>query len=393
MNNLHSTPGGIYVHIPFCERKCPYCDFYSITDLSLRKGFIDALEREIEMTDAGALHFDSLYIGGGTPSLLVPDDIGRIVDTVLEAFTFSADVEITLEVNPATVDFDKIGGYRQAGINRLNIGVQSFQNRNLKFLGRIHNSTEAEEAVTLARKAGFDNIGLDLIYGLPGQTRAEWIGDLRRAVDLHPEHLSCYMLTFETGTPLDINRQQGRVVPLPEAEVGRLFELTVEFLQDHGYCQYEISNFGAVRAPAGEPMVSRHNQKYWTFAPYLGFGPGAHSFVAPERYWKYRDVSLYMQYLAAGRLPVEEKERLTGEQLMIEAIYLGLRMTRGIDLDKFTAMFNLDFRHVFQETIAGFEKDGLLTVSNRYCFLTRKGMALLDSITPAFTSQDIKLLS
>lgn len=140
-------------------------------------------------------------------------------------------------------------------------------------------------------------------------------------------------------------------------------------------------------------MVSRHNQKYWTFAPYLGFGPGAHSFVAPERYWKYRDVSLYMQYLAAGRLPVEEKERLTGEQLMIEAIYLGLRMTRGIDLDKFTAMFNLDFRHVFQETIAGFEKDGLLTVSNSYCFLTRKGMALLDSITPAFTSQDIKLLS
>ena len=393
MSDLHTTPGGIYVHIPFCERKCPYCDFYSITDLSLRKGFIDALEREIEMTDAGALHFDSLYIGGGTPSVLVSDDIGRVVDTVLEAFTFSADVEITLEVNPGTVDSDKIGGYRQAGINRLNIGVQSFQNQHLKFLGRIHNSDEAEKSIALGRKAGFDNIGLDLIYGLPGQTREEWIGDLRRAVDFHPEHLSCYMLTYETGTPLDIDRQQGRVVPLPDADVGRLFEVTVEFLQDHGYRQYEISNFGAFKAPGGEPMVSRHNQKYWTFAPYLGFGPGAHSFVASERYWNHRDVGFYMQYLTDGRLPVEEKERLTGEQLMIEVIYLGLRMTRGIDLDKFTAMFNLDFRQVFPETIAGFEKDGLLTVSNGYCFLTRKGMALLDSITAAFTSQNLNLPS
>ncbi|MEA3307761.1 MAG: radical SAM family heme chaperone HemW, partial [Elusimicrobiota bacterium] len=204
---------GIYFHIPFCVKKCPYCDFYSTTDLSLKEAFLKALIHEMRMYQGFSFLFDTIYIGGGTPSVLTAEDIGKIIEAARQFFKISADVEITVEVNPGAVDQERFAGYKSAGVNRINIGAQSFQETNLAFLGRIHSGKDINSAVKLARKAGFDNMGLDFIYGIPGQTKKSWLLDLQKAVDLKPEHLSCYMLTYEPGTPMYKDRQEARFFP------------------------------------------------------------------------------------------------------------------------------------------------------------------------------------
>ena len=281
---MEKQPAGIYIHVPFCVKKCRYCDFYSITDLSLRRDFTNALISEIKMApDPGPA--DSLYFGGGTPSVLDTVEIERIVAAVLERFSFNPDSEITLEANPGTVDEKKLPGFKAAGINRLNLGIQSFNKEALAFLGRIHTTEESTRAVEAARAAGFDNLGLDLIYGLPGQTAKDLQRDLEKAAAFNPEHLSCYLLTYEKGTLLDKDREKGLVLPLPESRAADLFSLTRDLLDHLGYEQYEISNFAR-----SERYRSRHNRKYWTFAPYIGLGPAAHGFVNNHRYGNIPDV-------------------------------------------------------------------------------------------------------
>ena len=389
MRDTAAKPAGLYVHIPFCLKKCRYCDFYSISDLSLRARFLTALIREMQMASRRALVFDTIYIGGGTPSVLETKAVGQVFDASAEFFKLASDSEITLEVNPGTVTLESLKAYRDFGVNRLNIGVQSFNENCLAFLGRIHTVSEARMSFELARRAGFDNIGLDLIYGVPGQDKANWLLDLATAVEIEPEHLSCYMLTYEPGTPLQQELKAGRISQTAEKTVAELFFTTIEFLTAHGFFHYEISNFARLSGPGHKAKTSRHNLKYWSFAPYIGLGPSAHSFIEPERYWNQRSVTKYMRQIEAGQTAMAQKERLTQEQMMMEAIFLGLRTSKGIDLVDFERRFGIDFRMAFHDTIADFENERLLKIAGTHCRLTSKGMILLDGITAAFTNQDI----
>jgi len=382
-------PAGLYIHIPFCVKKCPYCDFYSISDGSLHLAFVNALISEMRMTRDPNLTFDTLYMGGGTPSVLDAKTIKKIIETARQSYEILPHAEITLEVNPGTVSLKQFEGYRCSGVNRLNIGVQSFDPVNLQFLGRIHSGRDAHAAVTWAQKAGFENMGLDLIYGIPSQTKKSWLMDLKLAVESEPQHLSCYILSFEPGTPLYRDRQEGRLKPLAEPQVCELFETTLEFLSHHGYVQYEVSNFAhqsmnSFGLKGAERNRSRHNMKYWKFAPYIGLGPSAHSFLEPKRYWNCADVEKYIQDLDAEKLPLAGEERLSMEQLMIEAIYLGLRQTKGILIDGFDKKFDVSFKTMFEEIIANLEARGLAEPSQNRCALTSKGMLYLDSIAAMF---------
>lgn len=367
--------GGIYIHIPFCIRKCPYCDFYSVTDVSRQDEFVQALMREIRLYQGGSGNFDTVYFGGGTPSILAPEAVGRILETVMQTFSAASDTEITLEVNPGTVNHRSLAEFRQVGINRLNIGVQSFRADALRFLGRIHTADEAARVIGQAGDVGFDNIGLDLIYGLPDQTASDWRADVCRALEFTPEHLSCYMLTYEAGTPMDLARKQGLFRPLADDPAGDLFDLTSDLLQARGYEHYEISNYA--RTPS---LRSRHNQKYWDFTPYLGFGPSAHAFNPPRRYWNHRDLRAWLADLDQGRRPVQGEERLTREQHITEALYLGLRRVEGIDIREFDRVFGECFVRRYADGIEQLIQMKCIELSPDACRLTRKGMRYLDSI-------------
>jgi len=350
---------------------------------------MDALISEMRMTRDPNLTFDTLYMGGGTPSVLDAKTIEKIIETSRQSYEIFPHAEITLEVNPGTVSLKQFEEYRFSGVNRINIGVQSFDPMNLQFLGRIHSGRDAHNAVTWAQKAGFENLGLDLIYGIPNQTKKSWLRDLKLAIEFEPRHLSCYILSFEPGTPLYRDRQAGRLKPLAEPQVCELFETTLEFLSDHGYVQYEISNFARESMNSSGLKIdgdnrSRHNMKYWKFVSYIGLGPSAHSFLEPKRYWNCADVKKYIQDLDAGRLPCAGVERLSMEQLMIEAIYLGLRQTKGILIDVFDKKFVVTFKIMFKDAIDVLESKGLIEVSQNRCALTSRGMLYLDSIAAMF---------
>jgi oxygen-independent coproporphyrinogen-3 oxidase len=374
--------GGIYVHIPFCLRKCVYCDFFSIADLSLKPAFLEALSSEISAAEPGPLVFDTIYLGGGTPSILEPAEVKGIIEDLFSKFRFEGSVEVTLEANPGTVDFKKLKGFRSAGVNRLNIGAQSFQEKNLALLGRIHSAEQAHAALSNARRAGFEDVGLDLMYGLPSQAFHDWTADLENALVHRPEHIACYMLTVEPETPLAEEQLRGRFQPAPEGDVAELFMATSEFLTARGFRHYEISNYARCGADRSEGVrVSRHNSKYWTHAPYLGFGPAAHSFLPPNRFWNHRDVQHYVDEVRAARRPVAGTEVLTADQEMTEAIMLGLRTAAGVDLPGFKKRFGVDFMQVHGDAVAGLQSQGLLRLEDERCAPTRRGMLFLNTVT------------
>lgn len=392
LNRKHlpiTSAGGLYIHIPFCVRKCPYCDFYSIADDTLVPVFIPSLIKEMEKASPIQIPMDTLYFGGGTPSIIRPSDIDRLIQTAYRVFSLSSEAEITIEANPGTIGLRQLEDLRHAGINRINIGVQSFQKKQLQFLGRIHSENEARKAIKQARQAGYNHLGLDLIYGMPGQSRSDWLNDLKEAVEFSPEHLSCYMLTYEPDTPLDMARKKGRLFLPDDGQLADLFETTCQFLKAHAYHQYEISNFE--RSDPGGLRInrSRHNQKYWNYSPYLGFGPSAHSFIEPIRYWNIRDVETYIVRLDSGHSVMAGQETLTLHQQMIEWIYLGLRQTDGISIERFNRKFNRDFHTLFEPIIIDLEEKGLIKTNQTVCALTLSGMLLCDSITDRFVSYDM----
>ena len=381
-----TAPAGIYVHIPFCVQKCLYCDFYSVTDFSILDKFLQSLTHEIALTES-SLKFDSLYIGGGTPSVLPAADIGRLIDQIRRHFDLPASAEITIEVNPGTVTPETLAAYRDQGITRLNIGVQSFQDTYLKWLGRIHSADDARNAVRWARSSGFESIGIDLIYGLPEQNRQTWKADLHHAASFYPEHLSCYMLTCEPGTPLDLMRQNQCYTVMDDDYICDLFQTTCADLSALNYTQYEISNFALINSDSLSSNRSRHNQKYWKDVSYLGFGPSAHSYIFPVRYQNHRNIHTYMAELGNGNLPVAETEILTLEQQLIEIIFLGLRTSEGISIRRFEKKSEICFRNIFQDILSDTDLKPLITLTSEHCSLTPQGMLLMDTIAGMFVDR------
>lgn len=338
--------------------------------------FVPALKKELTLAVAELSRFDTVYLGGGTPSLLKADLIDEIIATAYRLFPIMPAAEITIEVNPGTVTVAELRNYRNVGVNRINIGVQSFQDKNLKFLGRIHTAQEAFKAFKMARSAGFDNIGLDLIYAIPGQTRTSWLRDMEAVIALEPEHLSAYTLTYESGTAIYANLEAKRFTPLSDRSVAEMIETTVSYLTGQGYIHYEISNF----ARSNETR-SKHNQKYWSHIPYIGFGPSAHSFVGNKRSWNYSDTERYIAEVESGVLPLEGQEILTEEQRLIETIYLGLRKSEGIDLNRFQAVFGKAQFAKLDAIIEPLRKKGYIADTPGRWVLSPEGMLMHESIT------------
>ncbi len=373
---------GIYIHIPFCESKCGYCDFYSITDLKYQNEFLVSLENEITIYAdeyKNGQIFDTIYIGGGTPSILSTEQIVRILNLLNENFKITNDAEITIEINPGTVDQSKLYAIRNAGINRLSIGVQSFQENDLQFLERIHNVNQSLKSVKLAKDIGFENISIDLIYALPGQTLQNWESSLKRAIELNPEHISAYNLTIEKGTPFNDFKNKSRLKTLSESQENDFFNCTDSMLTGAGYKHYEISSFAR-----DEKYISKHNYKYWQHNHYLGFGPSAHSFWNNQRWGNKRSVENYISQLNKNEKPIEFCEFLSAKDLEFEHVFLSLRTYNGLNLKGFKNRFKTEFEIKYKSIISTLLLTNYVEFNEDCFYLTKKGMMLCDEILPAF---------
>lgn len=366
---------GLYIHFPFCRSKCGYCDFYSVTETSLVPAFLEALSGEAALYREEFTVFDTVYLGGGTPSLMAPEQVEALLETIRGTFTILGNAEITMELNPADLTRDDLRKLWGAGVNRVNIGVQSFHDRELKFLGRRHDRRQALSALEGAAAAGFDNIGLDLIYHLPHQSLEAWRASLDQAIALHPAHLSCYELELKTGTPLGRKYGQGTHARRPEDLAQEFFVETSEILEDAGYIHYEVSNFAA-----GMDKASRHNRKYWDHTPYLGLGPAAHSFKDTRRWWNRSPLQGYLADLRTGERPVEGREDLGLEELAMEALFLGLRTRDGIDLDRYARLYGRDLMEENGRQLEEWSRLGIVEIAHGRVRPTRSGMAVADAL-------------
>jgi len=366
---------GLYIHIPFCIKKCNYCDFVSISRHSLCSEYIQALIKEIQLKSRTDFLVDTIYFGGGTPSILNAQEISCIYQSIQNNWKIQDHPEITIEVNPGTLSDDKIQLWKELGINRINLGVQSFHHHHLHQLGRIHHEEQAHEAMNMLKQAGFTNIGLDLMYGIPNQTLDEWKEDLSQAIAHHPQHLSCYSLTYEPGTLLYLQLQKKIIEPLPDTTVRQMMNTLFQVMAEYKYEHYETSNFAA-----DSQFRSKHNQKYWKGMTYIGLGVASHSFVNQKRFWNCSDVFHYIKKLSVGEDPVENCEILTIEQQIIESIYLGLRQNDGINIHEFEATFPYRFNALFADVLKEMESAGYLDISKDTCRLSYHGKFYLDSI-------------
>lgn len=373
-------PGAaLYIHVPFCEKRCLYCDFYTIAGVENRiPDYVTALKKEIALRAAEPFwqrqKFETVFFGGGTPSLLSPGQISEILQCCFAHFDFSPEIEITLEANPGTVTAGQLARYRAAGVNRLSMGVQSFHAEELRLLDRIHSPEEAHAAALAARNAGFENFNLDFIFALPGQAPGRWQATLQQALALAPPHLSAYNLTIEEGTPLAIAIQQGKLAPLSEEEEREFYAFTIDFLTAQGYRHYEISNF------ARPGFEARHNLKYWDGSFYLGLGASAHSYDGRRRFWNAPNLRKYLAALAENRTAEAGGEELTRSQSMFEFAFLGLRQSQGIDLQAFRQKFQQTFEEAFDGVAAQLEREGLLRREHEHLRLSREGLFLCDEI-------------
>ena len=360
---------GLYIHIPFCRRKCGYCDFYSVTDWSVTE-FIGALSAEMKRVEVSWNQpFDTLYIGGGTPSLLKQAQITPLINEVKSLFRITENAECTIEVNPGSVTATKLSRYLNLGINRLSIGAQSFWRSELQLLERTHTAEQIVKTVQMARSAGFQNIGLDLIYGLPYQTMDQWEQTLQQAIGLEPDHISAYALTWNRNTRLGQSFLNG-THPVPEEDfMADLFLKAHAFLESNGFHHYEISNYAK---PGFECL---HNQHYWIRRAYLGLGPSAHSFNGQRRWWNISDLEQYIDDLRHNKSPVEAWENLSESDLALEKTALGLRTDKGILIGK----------QISEEQAEQLCREGLAEKKRDRLILTPRGFLLADEITVQIT--------
>jgi oxygen-independent coproporphyrinogen-3 oxidase len=383
----HQSPiPGIYVHVPFCSAICNYCNFNrGLYDAELKTRFVDALRKE--MGSAGVFGraakpppdaFDTLYFGGGTPSLLAPAEVGSIIDEARRSLGLSAAAEITLEANPESVSEESLEHFRKAGVNRLSFGVQSFRDDELKRLGRLHSARRAVEVVDMARRAGFDNISIDLMMWLPGQDVARWLSSVGDAIRVNPDHLSLYILEVYPHLPLRQEIERFGWTQEADDGVAEMYESAMEMLEAAGYEQYEISN---VCRPGRE---SRHNVKYWTDGDWSGFGPGAHSTWRGTRWRNVASTEDYIRKIVAGVSVTADRHELSRDERLGDALFTGLRLTRGVDIEILSKRYGVDVWQRFGRRLSPFVDAGILLKGESHLRLTRKGMLLANEVMAVF---------
>lgn len=374
-----SSSAGVYLHIPFCKSRCSYCDFATdvFRDQASVQRYVDALCHDIlsEPPASADGEVDTIYFGGGTPSLLDPKQAAQVIDAVRNRFAISRDAEITMEMNPATVSAGSLAGYRELGVNRASFGVQTFNDRDLKLLARGHDANDARQTFKLLRDAGFTNISFDLIAGLPGQTLEDWERNLDEALAMGPEHLSLYLLEVHQGTPLAEQLRSGRR-PMPDEDAAAaMYELLLDRTASAGLLQYEISNF------ARPGFESRHNTKYWGLDPVYGFGVSAHSFDGVNRYWNERDTAAYVKRIEEKSSAMAGREAIDAAS---EFVFLGLRLDQGIDLNEYEQRFGSDLSRTHAAELARLYENGLVELAAGTLKLTRKGMLFSNEVFAEF---------
>jgi oxygen-independent coproporphyrinogen-3 oxidase len=335
---------GIYIHVPFCTKKCGYCDFYSITQVQLKEKYVDALLQEFKLRSNELIQesVETIYFGGGTPSLLSKKDLKNIFDTLKSIIDFKMLSELTIEVNPDDLSLFYLNNLREIGFNRISIGIQSFNDEILRFMNRRHDARQAIEGVELAKQAGFTNISIDLIYGIPGMSLQCWKDTVDQALALRVQHISAYHLTFEPNTPFFTLLKAGNFKELPDEDSIKQFQILKSKLKANGFIDYEISNFCL------PGIESRHNSNYWTGKTYVGFGPSAHSYASKRRRWNVSDLHRYIQGIDHKR-EFSDMEYLTEKDQYNETIMLGLRTKRGIDLVQLKHDFSIEIGIYFKE--------------------------------------------
>lgn len=374
MNFLKNS--ALYIHIPFCDHKCIYCDFYSIITSDNISSFLKSLKKEINYF-AGIYSadrvFTSIFFGGGTPSLMQPDYLHEIINHLKSKFKISDDAEITMETNPGTVDKFKLSEFKKAGINRISIGIQSFDDDELKFLTRIHDKQTAIKTVYNAADVGFENISVDLIFNLPNQTKKRWINNLKTAIKLPIKHISTYSLILERGTILNKMVLDGKVIMQDDDYDADLYETTIDFLSSKEFYQYEVSNF---TKPGFECV---HNNAYWRYRNYLGFGTSAHSFVDGKRWWNFSSLKKYMSEIELNGNAVMNSENITPAQMHDEYVMLAFRSS-GLNLIDYNNRFNKDWIIKNKNYFELLKNENLLTINDEIIKLTSKGYAVCDEI-------------
>lgn len=374
------TPAGLYIHIPFCRSRCSYCDFATgIYQGELAARYVRALVEEISTSRHAGAPVDTVYFGGGTPSLLTPSQLDLILSALHRQFDIESGAEVTLEMNPGTVSRDQLRLFRKSGVNRASFGAQTFDDAELAKLGRSHSSAETFKTFHELRAAGFDNVSFDLIAGLPGQTLDGWQRNIELSLALQPEHLSFYLLEVHSGTPLADHIRRG-LQPVPDEDLAAvMYEWMIERAAAAGYEHYEISNL------CKPGFSSRHNTKYWTGAAYYGFGCSAHSFDGRARRWSnQRDVLRYVENVEQGASPVVEEQELTEADLRAEALFLGMRMMRGVDVREYSELFGVDLRTQHQDELDRFREAGLVEFDGDLIRLTRSGALMSNEVFAAF---------
>ncbi|MEG2972662.1 MAG: radical SAM family heme chaperone HemW [Clostridium sp.] len=361
----------LYVHIPFCARKCLYCDFNSITDRSLENEYIERLITEIERLPEE--NFKTIFIGGGTPTILSIENLEKLL-TCLKKYS---PIEFSVECNPGTLNEDNLTVMKKQGINRLSIGLQSSDNHVLKKLGRIHSYEEFLESYRNARKLGFNNINIDLMFAVPGQSFEMYKDTLDRIVSLNPEHLSAYSLIVEEGTPYFTMREKGKLTVVDEDIEREMYDYTIEFLQSRGYKWYEISNF------AKNNLESKHNVVYWSTDDYYGVGAGAHSYVNRYRYSNPKSIGEYIAYVDSSS-NIYDKEYIDESAAMEEFVFLGMRMMKGISKEEFNKRFNKNIYSVYKDQIEKLTRLGLIEEVEDRIKLTRRGVSFSNSVFVEF---------
>ncbi len=373
-------PAGIYIHVPFCGKRCDYCDFYSLTyQVDLMEKYWQALAKEIEIygeLNQGLL-LRSIYFGGGTPALLSISVLHKILNKIKKYYRIPPDCEITLETNPLLIKEEKLAGWKRIGINRLSVGIQSFLDKELLLLGRQHSGRTAYEKVELLKKY-YSNYSLDFIFALPGQSLLDWSFNINKIQALKPPHLSVYNLQIEPGTELSKRIEAGDLIACSEKRDAELYQMTVNELQSLGFKQYEISSY------ARKGYLSQHNRLYWSFKPYFGFGPAAAGFNGEFRYTNKSDLTKYLMNLQHGRLPEREIVKLNSADKMAEYIFLGLRLNEGISKVAFKNIFGCEIKELYGNQIEKLNRQGLLEFVDQFIFLTEKGRLLANEVFVEF---------